>query len=92
MLRVKNSGGVETSRGAVVPLTDARRVFGAVARCRAHKASWQRNGERIPVGHFQVDAIDADGNLTAGCHSILWPEIERFARSVGWMDDAQVEA
>lgn len=45
---------------------------------------WHRNGETFKVGNFQLDAVNAQG-VVAGCHTILWDEIERFARTQGWV-------
>jgi hypothetical protein len=72
---------METSRGAVVPLEDARRAFEFVIRHR--ESGWHRNGETFQVGEFQLDAVSAAG-VKAGCHTIGWDEIERFARTQGW--------
>lgn len=70
---------LETSRGAVVPWPHAVKVFRRAQRCRAAAQSWERNGEKIPVGTFQLDAIEADGTIHAGCHSITWSEMLRLA-------------
>lgn len=78
LLRIKGDT-LETSQGATVPLDHAIRVFRAVKRCRDAGTTWQRNGETIRVGHFQVDSIAADGSFRAGCHLINWPEVERAA-------------
>jgi hypothetical protein len=82
-LRVKGDT-VETSRGAVVPLEDARRLFPIVARQRA-KGQDIIFDAPVRVGLFMVSKIDANGDLTAGCHFIKWTEIERLARSQGWV-------
>jgi hypothetical protein len=74
---------VETSQGASVPLADAVRVFRMVARCKAAGVAWKRNGERLPVGSFEVDVINADGSFSAGCHSFAWPEVEACAIAAG---------
>lgn len=89
LLRVKpnDSDTLQTSQGAEVPLSHARRLFSYVAYCRDRATPYQRNGHSIHVGHFTVDSIDAQGNLRAGCHSIQWEEIERFADSQGWNAD-----
>lgn len=82
LLRIRGNT-LETSQGASVPLDHAKRVFAAVKRCKDSGATWQRNGETIRVGHFQVDSIDANGNFRAGCHLINWPETERAAIAAG---------
>jgi hypothetical protein len=82
LLRVQGDT-LETSMGARVPLADAIRVFRAVAACRAKGVGWKRNGETLPVGHFQVDLIAPSGDFVAGCHRIGWPEVERLAGKLG---------
>jgi hypothetical protein len=77
-LRVKNDV-VETSKGASVPLSHAIRLLPHI---RSGKA-FLRNGTTLRVGHFQVDAIDEAGNLTAGCHRISRQELDRIAQQLG---------
>jgi hypothetical protein len=72
---------MQTSRGACVPLEDARRAFEFVMRHR--ESGWHRNGDTFRVGEFQLDTVSAAG-VKAGCHTIGWDEIERFAKAQGW--------
>jgi hypothetical protein len=81
-LRVRHREGesvVETSKGAEVPLSHAARLLPVI---RSGKP-YQHNGHTIHVGHFRIDAIDADGNVTAGCHFIKRAELERLAGELG---------
>ena len=80
-LRVKGDV-LETSQGADVPLDHAIKAFRLIFACRLVGKVWERNGDTIRVGHFQVDRIEANGDIKAGCHVILWPEIERIARQL----------
>ena len=84
-LRVKGDT-LETSLGAVVPLAHAINV--AVARCRRTGTEWNRNGRSLPVGQFQVDHIEANGNFHAGCRHIEWSECERVAELAGVSEEA----
>lgn len=77
LLRV-NKTDVETSKGARVPVTEALRACRFVLNKKMAGETWHRNGERFPVGQFELDAIDADGNVRAGCHFIKWEEIARL--------------
>ena len=79
-LRV-NGESLETSKGASVPLSEAKRAFRFCMAVR--EKGWHRNGQRFPVGEFQLDAVNSQG-VVAGCHRIAWPEIESFAKSQGW--------
>lgn len=76
---------METSQGARVPLTHARRAVKRVAAVRAAGTEWHRNGQTLPVGHYHIDSISATGDVVAGCHRIAWEEIERFATAQGWL-------
>lgn len=84
LLRV-NGDEMETSQGARVPLTHARRAVARVVKVRASGQSWHRNGSTLPVGHYHIDSISETGDVVAGCHRIAWEEIERFAKSQGWL-------
>lgn len=74
LLRIQGDN-VQTSRGAEVPIADARRACMFVATIRARGETWQRNGERFPVGDFQLDRVSAEGDVNAGCHFIEWSEV-----------------
>lgn len=70
---------LETSRGADCPFKHAIVAFLKAQECRATGTAWHRNGQQIRVGHFNVDAIDAAGNMRAGCHELKWEEMLRLA-------------
>lgn len=71
-LRVKDNE-VQTSRGASVPLIEAKKLY------RALQAKLNVQGQRI--GHFTVNRIE-EGNIVIGCHTIPLSEIERIAPEV----------
>lgn len=88
-------GRLESSMGAEVPLIRAVKVFRflKLARQRAQRAGvadtacvWHRNGERVPVGAFEVEAVYGDGAFKAGCHTISWRQVERAAKALGVFD------
>lgn len=70
---------LETSRGAECPFAHAVLAFVKAQECRATGTTWHRNGQQIRVGHFNVDSIDAQGNLRAGCHTLEYSEMLRLA-------------
>lgn len=80
-LRAKD-GNLETTRGAIVPLSDAERTFRFAVAVRAR--GWHSNGDKHQVGMYSLDAVNEQG-VVAGCHRIAWDEIERFAKLQGWM-------
>lgn len=73
---------METSRGARVPLSEAQKAFRFAMLKR--ESGWHRNGETFAIGDFQLDAVGSKG-VKAGCHYVAWDEIERFAKTQGWM-------
>jgi hypothetical protein len=74
--RVRRKGEhLETSRGAIVPFRSAVRAFMFAQLCRAKGEAWARNGHKVPVGPYQLDAINEAGNIKAGCHTLLWDEM-----------------
>ena len=81
-LRIKGDE-LQTSRGARVPLTHATKAFRLIKRLHDDGQSYQRNGHTIHLGHFALDAVDHQGNVTAGCHQVEWAEIERIAIVAG---------
>lgn len=86
-LRVRGDT-LETSQGARVPLADAIRAFRFAQLVRERGTAWERNGEQVRVGAFQIDRISANGDIRAGCHLIPWSESERIARQIGLFDRA----
>ena len=77
---------VVTSGGAECPIEHAR--AGVVFwRMREHTGltegrvfePWHRNGQRVQLGVFQLDRIDADGTAFAGCHKFSVAELDRLA-------------
>jgi hypothetical protein len=74
---------VETSLGIRVPADEAIKVFRVMKACRARKQGWQRNGETLQAGTWQIDKIDEHGNLRAGCHFITWKAAEPVAQQLG---------
>ena len=78
LLRVRGSH-LQTSKGAVVELKAATRILPMI---RAGK-HWERNGQTIQIGDFQLDAIEESGNVKIGCHYVDRAEIDRLATLLG---------
>lgn len=74
---------VRTSWGAEFPVAHAALAWRAVRRTVASGVPWHKNGERVRVGVFQLDSIDAAGNVKAGCHDVTYDEIESCAKALG---------
>jgi hypothetical protein len=83
-IRLRIAGDeLQTSRGARVPLAHAVKAFRVLKRLHDKGQAYQRNGHTIHLGHFALDSLDIEGNVTAGCHTVAWPEIERVATLAG---------
>lgn len=80
--RVGNN--VQTSFGARVPVEHARLAYKAVLGVMESGKPYRHNGHTLHVGNYQIDSIDVDGTLIAGCHTILFSEINRFATLMQW--------
>ena len=79
----KNKKWINTSKGVNIALDEAFRM---VVKCRSNQESWQSNGNQHVIGkHYYLDRISPEGNLVAGCHSILWEEIELIAKQLEWI-------
>lgn len=84
MLRMSANGKeVETSRGARVPVADAKTLWHLVRRCVARGAELS-TPPPVAVGQFQLDRIAADGTCIVGCHTLELSETRAFAISQGW--------
>lgn len=85
---------VETTQGARFPVRHAVRLWPILKSLRERGESYQRNGHSIHLGEYVLDSFNAEtGELRAGCHTLEWSEIERFARVLGLIDDdAQIAA
>jgi hypothetical protein len=81
-LRIKGDE-LQTSMGAIVPLAHAVKAFRIIKRLRGKGETYKHNGHTIHLGHFALDAVDTQGNVTAGCHNVAWEEIQRVAILAG---------
>ena len=84
LMRLQKDGEtILTSEGAEFPASHGKRAFKKILECRETKTPWQRNGHTIHLGAFQIDSIDDAGNVVAGCHKVLFPEIELMSKTLG---------
>lgn len=73
---------VQTSRGARFPLDHARRAMPLVSKLLETRQTFHANGQRIHLGHYQIDRIEADGTIVAGCHRIERDEVLRLIETL----------
>jgi hypothetical protein len=75
----KDGNVVQTTMGAEVPEGHAQRIWHFIEMLRARGETYEHNGHTQHVGHFQVDRIDAEYTLHAGCHHIPYSRMYEFA-------------
>lgn len=84
LLRIAKDGqDVETSRGAKFPVEHAIKAFNVIRLLRDNKKEYEAQHDKeggYRLGHFKIDKIDKNGNVTAGCHFVPWESIEHAAR------------
>lgn len=81
-LRLKDAETVETTQGAQFPLAHGLKALPFIRRVVKSGEAWQRNGQQIRLGNFQIDRIEPDGTVIAGCHTVPYAEIEILAAQV----------
>lgn len=90
LLRLKNAETVETDRHAEFPLAHGLKALPLIQACRLTGQEWVRGDVGPRLGHFQLDHVDAEGNVRAGCHYVPWYAIEHLVKSLpaGTVPDA----
>jgi hypothetical protein len=91
LLRIKGDQ-VETSLGARVPVSHAKRGLAFVRRVVSSGQEYVRNGHTLHLGHYAIDKIETDGTLHAGCHVIKFSEIENLAPALDAVTVSESEA
>lgn len=66
---------IVTSAGARFPVSHGLKAFPLIERVKASGKAWERGETGPNLGHFQIDAITATGDVKAGCHFVRWSEI-----------------
>lgn len=81
MLRVKGDN-VETSRGVNFPVSHARRGLALIDAVLASGQEWKPNGKTCHLGHYQIDRIEPNGTVHAGCHVVSLEAINRIREAI----------
>jgi hypothetical protein len=85
ILRVSADGlNVETSQRANFPVSAASGAWKAIKRARATNMRWQSNGSKIRLGIHQLDYVESNGDLKAGCHYVKYAESLGIARALNF--------
>jgi hypothetical protein len=87
LLRV-HGDNVETSLGAEIPVSHAKRIWPVILQHRTDGTTYVRNGHSHHVGQFAIDRIDPTGDIKAGCHFIKFDQIEKIAVVLGLIEHA----
>lgn len=80
-LRLKGEE-IETSRGARFPVSHGVKAFAFIQTVMAGQQGWQKNGKTIHLGHYELDSIEPNGDVKAGCHKIKYAQIEALAKQL----------
>ncbi len=81
ILRIKGHE-VQTSHGASFPIIHAKRGLALVKAVMAKGEDWNSSGRACKLGCYQISHISKEGTVRAGCHLVVWPEIERVAEAI----------
>jgi len=73
---------IKTSKNAEMPVKFAKNIWQMVKHCKSEKVSFKPNGKTLHAGHFQVNEIDINGDLKAGCHYIKYGILKNMARQL----------
>lgn len=81
-VRAKN-GQLQTSMGVRAPLDEAIKVFRFASLCRKNSRPWERGDHTLSAGTWQIDSIDSQGNMMAGCHKFSFERMNELAVKLG---------
>lgn len=71
-------GEVETSWGVTFPIDHARKGLALVEAVMQRGEEWKTNGHACHLGHYQIDRIEPNGTVFAGCHEVHYAAIARI--------------
>lgn len=84
-IRLKDAETVETSRGAEIPLSHARKLWDWVHLIYiGDREPYSHNGHALHAGAFVVNFITKEGTLKAGCHTLKYDAMKDFAVKMNW--------
>lgn len=90
-LRLVDEGRtIQTSHGAEVPASYARRLWTVVCACRQGNTTYEP--KEFEVGAFRLRAVEADGTLQIGCHTIPYAATRELAVALGFMSEEDCTA
>lgn len=80
---------IQTSHGAEIPASHARRLWPVIQRARESGTEWNSPPQKsLSVGVYTLRTIRADGSIVVGCHDIPYAEIALMAVAMGLCEQA----
>lgn len=90
MLRLsEDKTEVQTSRGASIPVSHAKRLWPLIENVRAVGKPLTDRDFRL--GHYTLTEIKENGDIVVGCHNIGFNEIEGIAHELGLTDTSEAK-
>lgn len=77
------SKAVETSLGLTFSIASCSKLFKSVKYAIKHKVTLPKGDQPIKVDGWEINRIDCEGNITAGCHKIKVAEVMEAAEKLG---------
>ena len=75
---------IETSRGARIPVDDAKRLWPIILRVMAGDRDYEVG---MDLGGYSLTKIRRDGSIVVGCHDLAFDEIEGIAKQLGLVEE-----
>jgi len=75
---------IETSQGARIPASYARRLWDLIGATRAAGEPFVPAAP-FKIGPYELREVTAEGDLRVGCHFITFAELETMARRLGFI-------
>jgi hypothetical protein len=82
-----NGNEIETSRGATIPLSYARRLWALIEHVRGGTMPYCPKG--FLLGHYELSEISTEGNIIVGCHTIEYAELRRLAVQLEYVTELE---
>jgi hypothetical protein len=75
---------VQTSRGAQIPVSDAKRLWPIILRTKDGARDYEVG---MQLGSYRLTKINRDGSIVVGCHQIGFDQIEKIAGQLGLLEE-----
>ncbi len=86
---------VQTSHGAEIPVADALQLWPLLLKIKERGRPFEPSSRdtlggqiSLKLGHYRLNRVDANGDITVGCHFIQFSEMEKIAEQLGLKEPA----